>query len=829
MSDRTHCGGAPPDVLVDLVPGVADDPTSVFEAVLTNGPDVVVVADSEGTIRFCGSNVRGMFGVGADDVVGTNVFDHIHPDDHETAAAAFADCGDRGTTRDEPLVRIRHADSSWRLVSGAGRRVANVAGTTGHVIALRDVTDRARLRRRYDLMLAHATGAAGIIDEAGRLRWSSHGLARYTGDADTLVDSYLQGCWERPHLEELVARLRHLADGGPGTTDRMVARLGAPGTPKRWVEVVATNHCDDPAAEGIVFNVRDADDAVRAAESSSRFSDLLEFANDAAALLDRDLRFLWANRAMRELLGAAAVEGSPVADVIPAGIVEHVTAQIGFDLATHTSWRGEISVPLGDGVLTLECTVVAHRDTSGDLEYISVVSRDISAVHAHERTREYYDRHDALTRLPNRRALVEHLEAELQGDRPQLAVLHVDIDRVHEVREVFGHEAGDRLLQAGARALAETAAPNERLFHAGSSAFVVVVPDVVDVHEALARASELLQALRSMVEIDVFPMYVTVSVGVATGTSQHAAADLLAGASVAATDARRRGGDRVEVYTDVLRDESSLLREEVSTRLALSRELREGLEGRELEVWYQPVVDVTSGRAVSLEALVRWRRPDGRIVPPGDFIEVAEDTGLIIPIGQWVLREACRMVGAANGEFGHVAVAVNLSPRQLHDDHLAELVEALIAEHRVAPGRLILEITEQAMISDVAVATEVLGRLRDLGVMVALDDFGTGYSSLAYLHRLPVDIVKIDREFVALLDPADRPDRSLAAAIIALARSLDLQVVAEGVETQAQAAVLDSLGCRWLQGFLYARPVPVSELNRVLTGLSAPEDQPNCE
>ena len=381
---------------------------------------------------------------------------------------------------------------------------------------LRDLTERARLRRRYELLLENATGAAGIIDETGRLCGTSHGLHRYIGDAVSLVDSYADGCWDEPDLEDLTCRLRRLVDGGPRTTDRLIARLGAPGTEKRWVEVVATNHLDDPAVQGIVFNLRDADDAMRAAEKSDRFSSLLETATDAAVLLDRDRRALWDNGAMPRLLGRDDAEGSTIADVVPPEITEQIQ----------------------------------------------------SAARARQHGLELDERRERRTMLPNRLALIEHLDVQL-GSRPtDLAVFHFDLDRVHETVEAFGHDAGDRLVQAGAQLLAHATGPSERIFHVDSSEFVVVREAVVDAQEAAVRGAELLDGLRGTVDIDGFGFSLTASVGVASGFSR--ATELLASAGAAVREARRRGGDRIEICTDLSREESSVVQDRVWSRVGPS-------------------------------------------------------------------------------------------------------------------------------------------------------------------------------------------------------------------------------------------------------------------
>ena len=416
--------------------------------------------------------------------------------------------------------------------------------------------------------------------------------------------------------------------------------------------------------------------------------------------------------------------------------------------------------------------------------------------------------HDELTGLANRslyRDRLDHaLAARVRDGRP-VAVLYLDLDGFKAVNDALGHGAGDAVLREVAARLGAAVRPGDTVARLGGDEFAVLLERVRDAGEAEEVAARLLACLAPPLVLEGRAVLLRASLGLAlTETGTETGEELLRDADLAMYRAKVRGTGEVLRYDPSMRDE---LLARVRTEEGLRRALAEG----ELRVHYQPTVDLTTGRMTGVEALVRWQLPTGELVPPLEFIPVAEDTGLVVPLGAWVLREACAQGArwlAGPGE--PLSVSVNVSARQL-DESLVGVVDAVLAETGLPAHLLVLELTESVLVADDAGTSAVLHALRRLGVRLAIDDFGTGFSALAYLSRLPIDVIKVDRAFVAqLCAPEGRAD--LARTIIEMARALGMSTTAEGIETPEQLAALRSLGCDLGQGYLFSRPVPAEEL-----------------
>jgi diguanylate cyclase (GGDEF)-like protein len=451
-----------------------------------------------------------------------------------------------------------------------------------------------------------------------------------------------------------------------------------------------------------------------------------------------------------------------------------------------------------------------------------VLNRIVRAVNQHaasEARLTHQATHDALTGLANRShllvALDEALDAARAGGRG-VAVLFLDVDRFKAVNDTWGHSVGDRLLTAVGERLLRPLRPGDVLARVGGDEFVVAAPGVGSPDAARSLAARLAAELVDELDLGVCRVRVSASVGVlhTDGLDGTTAEDLLRDADIAMYRAKEDGG--------AIATFDAGMRADVARRVDLETALDRVAERDELRLFHQPVVELGSGRLVGFEALLRWERPGVGLVPPLEFIPVAEDTGAIVDIGRWVLEEGCRQLAAWDDELGldrRLTLAVNLSARQLRDPDLVDAVAGALMRAGVAPERLVLEITESVMLEDTGV-DDVLGALRDLGVRLAADDFGTGYSSLSYLKRYPIGQVKIDRSFVAGLG-VDPDDEGIVAAILAMARALDLEVVAEGIETDVQRRRLQALGCDHAQGYLFAAPLPPAAARALLERATA--------
>jgi diguanylate cyclase (GGDEF)-like protein/PAS domain S-box-containing protein len=519
----------------------------------------------------------------------------------------------------------------------------------------------------------------------------------------------------------------------------------------------------------------------------------------------------FASRAAERVLGYPAdeLQGRLLADLVRAeeltrvvGFLERIVGTIGTSTAAI-----EFEVRRADGRWVHVETLVSNLLRDPDVEGLVLNLRDVSERKAFEEQLSRQAFNDALTGLPNRALFVDRIEHALargRRDPSKVTVFFLDLDDFKTVNDSLGHAAGDQLLVEAGERLRQCLRPSDTAARFGGDEFSVLVE--VAGGEPIRLAERILTRLREPFIVEGTEVQISATIGIATSRRGSTAIELLRDADVAmyAAKAAGKGG---------WRQFEPSMHESVRRRLELKGALERGIAGGEFALLFQPIVDIATGSVRGMEALVRWIHPERGVVSPAEFIPLAEETGLIVPLGRWVLGEACRAAVALEALGGDIPyMSVNLSPRQLQQPEVVAEIEQIITETGVTAARLVLEVTESAMMRDTDLMVTRLTSLRELGIRIAIDDFGTGYSSLNYLRHLPVDIVKIDQSFVTGI-VHDSAQRAVVATIIDLGHLLGLGLIAEGIELAEQREVLDELGCDLGQGYLWARPL---ELDAVL-------------
>jgi diguanylate cyclase (GGDEF)-like protein/PAS domain S-box-containing protein len=553
-----------------------------------------------------------------------------------------------------------------------------------------------------------------------------------------------------------------------------------------------------------------------AAEEEVRFAaSVYENSIEGIVITDAEGKILRVNPAFTRVTGYQSHEViGKTPKLLNSGRHDQAFYQDMWSSLTETgSWRGEIWNRRRNGELYPQWLgISAVRDADGRVNHYIGVFNDITDKKLSEKRIQRLAYYDPLTELPNRRLFQDRLQQALMNSQrtdSEVALLYLDLDRFKLVNDSFGHTTGDELLKEAARRLRSCVRASDTVARLGGDEFTIILAGLsADRHvpeQVAVLAQNIIDTLSEPYQFDGQDVTVSASVGIAVHPQDGDDGETLTlNADTAMYHAKAAGRKNHQFYTQEM---NARARE----RLQIENQLRRALDKGELEIHYQPQVDLASGRVAGLEALLRWR-PDGRqLISPVEFIPLAEETGLIVPIGAWVCKQACRQLAAWSADgLGQFRVAVNISPEQFRQPGLADMVHDALVDSGIPPGRLELEITESSLMGDERHIMETLGVLKELGVTVALDDFGTGYSSLSYLKRFSLDALKIDRSFVHGI-PSDAETTSITEAIIVMARKLNLRVVSEGVENAEQLSFLRQHDCDEVQGFLLGRPMPVRE------------------
>jgi len=752
------------------------------------------------------------------------------------------------------VVLLDDSGSSAAVTLAVVTGVAAV-GVAWRIVRLVDESNQARAEigeseARFRALVQHATDIVIVLDKRGVVTYISPAVESVFGSpAATVIGSSFVDHLDEGGILQSMELHRALVDhpAEPVPSEFHVFD----GTGWRWIEATWTNQLHEPAVRGFVGNLRDISDRKRADAFGEAETHVLELILSGAPVpetltavvtaLERyvpegkgSIRLLDVEQRTLESVAAPNLPPEYVAEMTKTVTVEDIEAYLSAtsthvltDIEQSGAREGLNSVALTHGLRGVWSTPIRSPDGTEFLGLFSFFlttvreprgselailerARDLAAlaIDRDARTQELgrLALHDTLTGLPNRALAQDRLEHALErlaqsDDDTLVAVLFVDLDRFKLVNDGLGHETGDELLVAVSRRLATTVRRQDTIARIGGDEFVVLCEDLHDEDEAVELADRAAQAFSESFALSHAEVTVSASIGIAvTGRSSDRASNLLQDADAAMYRAKRRGGARHELFDEAMHTQAV-------SRLLTERALRRALGRDELRVLFQPEFDLATGQRVAVEALLRWDHPVRGIVVPGDFLRVAEETGIIVPMGAWVLTQVCEVARATcySGVDGPLTVSTNVSARQLQRPDFPEVVARAARDAGIDPATLCLEVAESALLDDLDTMAEALRALKDVGVQLAIDDFGTGGSSLTYLRRFPFDTLKIDRMFVEGLGRSAADD-AIVAATIDMAHALGMVVSAEGVETEEQRLRLVDLGCDRAQGYHLGEP-----------------------
>jgi diguanylate cyclase (GGDEF)-like protein/PAS domain S-box-containing protein len=793
-----------------------------YRALTQNSSDLVTVMETGGIVRYQSPAIVRMLGYSTEELLGKNAFDYVHPDDLQKVRIAYEEGLKDPGLQPSAEYRFRHKDGSWRWLESVGTNLIQEPGVGGYVVNTRDITRRKEAEKRYR-MLVERIPAITYIRE---IRHNSESV--YVSPQVMDIMGYSpEECTSTPDLwirilhpddrEAVLAEdLRTNETGEPFVMEyRQFARDGH----LVWIRDEATLVRDEEGEPlywlGVQIDITERKRAeARLGAAERRFRTLVDQIPAVTYIdpVEDPETSLYTSPQIEKMLGYTPEEwreGKLWPKCLHPDDRERIlAADERFEAGDEEPFSEEYRLLAKDGsVVWVREEAVLLKDEAGEPLYWQGILYDLTERKALEERLEHRAFHDYLTDLPNRQLFVERLRNALDRTRRKegrkVAVLFTDLDEFKIINDSLGHEAGDVLLTLVAQRLKRCLRPEDSLARFGGDEFVVLIEDIEGPEVAVRVAQRITEELKEPFLLEGRELFAPSSIGIGLGDARTKTPEaLLMDADTAMYRAKEEGGTFRVFDQDMYK--------RARGRLELEADLRRTLEAphERLPVFYQPMVSIPEGKIVGMEALVRWSHPEKGLLVPPEFIPMAEETGLIVPMGQWVLDEACRRAREWQERCAKnvpLTMAVNISARQLHYPELVGEVEEALRRAALDPGSLTLEITESVLVEDEGSRAGTLRRLKELGVRLAIDDFGVGYSSLSYLRYLPVDQLKLDRVLVGDLD-SDHKNLAIVRAAVDLGHALGIEVVAEGVETHEEFAELRKLGCDVGQGDYWCGP-----------------------
>jgi len=784
-----------------------------LRAVVSNAPVVLFTLDPDGVIRL--SEGRGLAALQLEpgEVVGRSVFEMYreYPEIIATIRRALAGEALVHNVTLGPLTFEGHYTPTF----SADGRVETVIGLAIDISARRRAEEALIQSESNFRALTENANVGILVNHRGKHVFANNRLLEMLGyTADEFRATGVKELVHPQEYDKVMARFQERLTGqsGPAVYETVFMTKTGQAVPVELTAARTTWH-GEPA--GLVM-LQDIRERLRAETQMRKLSSALEQTADSVMITNRDGAIEYVNLGFENSTGYSRAEAiGQTPRLLKSGKQGAGFYKKLWDTILAGKIFSEVFVNRRkDGSLYFEEeTITPLKNAAGEITNFVATGKDVTERMQTQERLQHMAQHDALTELPNRVLFMDRLKQSLARARWHerlVAVLFVDMDRFKTINDTLGHEFGDRLLQALAERLSSSVREGDTVARFGGDEFVILLDDVGSDMDIGAVAQKILESLAPPFTIDSHSLYVTASIGISLYPNDgEDSGTLLKHADIAMYRAKDIGKNTYQFY-------SADMSARAFERLTLESSLRRAVERQEFRLYYQPQIDTVTGAILSVEALLRWQHPDFGLVLPAEFIPLLEETGLIIPVGEWVFHAACQQLCAWHAAgWPTLRMAVNLSPRQFQGTGLALMVERGLAAVGCDPGLIEIEITENVLLRHDATTLETLDALRALGVRLAIDDFGTGYSSLSYLRRYSIDTLKVDRSFVHDV-PGDADDSALVSAIIVLAQSLKLNVVAEGVETEAQRMFLQERGCQIMQGYLFSRPLPAEDILTLL-------------